>query len=303
MKVVFVSSESVPYAKIGGLADVSGALPRILKKKGIDIINFLPFYGQIDKIKYDFEKIREKLDISGFNERFTLLKHYNEATNLTTYFIENEKFFNRDEIYNDYPDNPERFIFFSKCVLKSLKLIKFKPDIIHCHDWQTSTIPILLKNEIFETNFFANIKILLTIHNLAFQGIGSKEILQKLGLDESFFVPEKLEFHEKVNLLKGGIIYSDVINTVSEKYSQEIQTDKLSFGLKKELISKKNHIFGILNGIDYKIWDPEIDTFIWKNYSFEMLENKEYNKNQLRKELKLPLIPVPLIGMVSRITS
>ncbi|MFX0133406.1 MAG: glycogen synthase GlgA [Candidatus Hodarchaeota archaeon] len=298
-----VSSEFVPYAKTGGLADVTGALSRIMVKKGINIISFLPFYKQIDKKTFIFENLKENLEIPEFKERFSLLKHHNEITNLTTYFIGNEKFFNRDEIYNAYPDNPERFTFFSKAVLKSLEIINFKPEIIHCHDWQTCAIPILIKNEIFKPDFFKNVKTLLTIHNLAFQGIEKKEILQKLGLDDSFFVPEKLEFYEKVNLLKGGIVYSDFINTVSETYAQEIQTDELSFGLKKELTSRKKDLFGILNGIDYEIWDPQVDKYIWKNYSYETLENKKYNKNQLRENLGLTLESVPLIGMVSRITS
>ncbi len=303
MKVVLVSSESVPYAKTGGLADVTGALSRIMVKRGINIISFLPFYKQIDKKAFEFKNLRKNLDIPGFNEKFSLLKHQNEETNLITYFIKNEKFFDREEIYDDYPDNPDRFIFFSKAVLKSLDIIDFIPEIIHCHDWQTSAIPILLNNKLFNPDLFKNVKILLTIHNLAFQGIGNKEILLELGLDNSYFVPEKLEHYEKVNLLKGGIIYSDFINTVSKTYAQEILTDKLSFGLKRELTSKKNHLTGILNGIDYDIWSPEIDTVIWKNYSYKTLENKEYNKENLRKRLGFSPIPGPLIGMVSRITS
>ncbi|MHA1377034.1 MAG: glycogen synthase [Candidatus Helarchaeota archaeon] len=302
MKVAFISSESIPYVKTGGLADVSGALSQIMKSKKVEILNFLPFYRQIKGLNYNFETIKEDLEIPNFEQKSDLLKHYNKRTKLTTYFIKNEFFFNRAEIYNDYEDNPERFIFFSKAVLNALKIIDFKPDIIHCHDWQTSPIPILLKSKVIFPKFFKRSKILLTIHNLAFQGIGNKDILQKLGLDESYFVQSKLEFHGKINLLKGGIIYSDFINTVSETYSKEIQTDKLGFGLKNELILRKSSIFGILNGIDYSIWNPEIDEFIWKQYSYETIKNKNCNKNELLKSLEMEPNGTPLIGMVSRIT-
>lgn len=302
LKIVFVSSEAVPYAKTGGLADVSGALPRALKKLDLELISFLPFYKGVSEKDFEFELIGENLKTATFEDEFNILEHYNNNSQLKTYFIENKNFFFREEIYDNYSDNPERFIFFCQAVLKSLELINFNPDIIHCHDWQTSAIPIILKNIPSESNFFKDTKILLTIHNLAFQGIGDKEILYKLGLDDSFFVPDKLESYDKINLLKGGILYSDFINTVSERYSEEIQTDYLSFGLKNEISSRREHIFGILNGIDYEIWDPNIDAFIWKKYSKDNIENKNYNKNELLKKLELPLKGVPLIGMVTRIT-
>ncbi len=246
--------------------------------------------------------VKENFEVPYFKEKSSLLNSHNSEMNLTTYFIKSDEFFDRDEIYDVYPDNPERFIFFSKAVLKSLKIIEYKPDIIHCHDWHAAAIPILLKTKIFEPKFFEDTKTLMTIHNLAFQGMGKKEILEKLGLDESYFENNKLVTHGKVNLLKGGIIYSDFINTVSVTYSKEIQTEKLGFGLKNELLSRKNDLFGILNGIDYEIWNPETDELIWKNYSQETIENKQYNKLELIKKLNLGSTEFPLLGMVSRIT-
>ncbi|MHA1385974.1 MAG: glycogen synthase [Candidatus Helarchaeota archaeon] len=302
MRVAFVSSESVPYAKTGGLADVSGALPRIMKEKGLDIITFLPFYKQIEKEKFNFELIKNDFDVPHFRKKADLFKHYDKATNLTNYFIKNDDYYNRDEIYDEYLDNPERFIFFSQAVLKSLKILNFRPNIIHCHDWQTCAIPIIIKSKVFEAEFFKNTRTLLTIHNLAFQGISNRTILQKLGLDDSYFVKHKLEFYGKVNLLKGGIVYSDFINTVSETYSKEIQTEKLGFGLKNELLSRSEDIFGILNGVDYNIWNPEIDELIWKQYSIDTIKDKKFNKRELLKKFKLGSDVFPLIGMVSRIT-
>ncbi|MDI6861722.1 MAG: glycogen synthase GlgA [Caldisericia bacterium] len=300
MKIVFVVSEAVPYVKTGGLGDVAGSLPKYLKKSGIHISLILPFYKLIKDKKLSIEYIKE-IEIEINDKKFNF-KIYKDKENFLfdTFLIENDHFFLRDGIYNenniDYKDNHLRFGLFS---LASLKLIKdiIKPDIIHTHDWQTSFLQIY--NKIFQYNF----KTILTIHNLAYQGIFEKDSLFDLGLPQYLFSIDFLEFYGKVNTLKGGIIFSDLITTVSPTYSKEIQKKEFGFGLDGVLKTRRDFLFGILNGIDYDYWNPKTDKFLYANYNFETIENKKINKLNLYKDLNLSFdINNPLYSMITRIT-
>lgn len=294
MKILFCASEVVPFAKTGGLADVAGALPLALEEEGQEIIIAMPRYKAIQDSKFDIKRLNN--DIS-----YSLI-----GRNIKVYFIENEAYFNRDGLYGDksgdYKDNLDRFSYYSKRTLDLLKEINFKPDIIHCHDWQSCLVPVYLKTKYKDDPFYKNIKTVLTIHNIGYQGLFPKEEFPKLGLDWSLFNIEGLEFYDKVNILKGGMVFCDIINTVSPTYSKEIQTKEFGFGLDGLLTKRKDSVFGILNGLDYSIWNPETDKFILKNYSAQDLESKYKNKEDLEVISGLPTKKdVPLFGIVSRL--
>lgn len=294
MKIVMCASEVVPFAKTGGLADVVGALPFALEEQGQDIIIVMPKYKAVSNGKF---KIQEAKDAAAY----TVI-----GKNIKVYFIENEGYFNRDGLYGDksgdYKDNLERFSFYCKATLDLLKKINFKADIIHVHDWQASLIPVYLKANYASEAFYKNIKTVLTIHNIGYQGLFAKDEFPKLGLPWSLFSIDGLEFYDKINILKGGMLFCDIINTVSPTYSKEIQTKEFGFGLDGVLAKRKDCVFGILNGIDYTIWNPQADKFIARNYSLKSIKDKAANKEDLEKACGLPLNPdVPLFGIVSRL--
>ena len=282
MKVLLCSSEIVPFAKTGGLADVAGALPLALEELGVEVRVAMPKYKTIKNATPKLGK------------------------NILVYFIENEKYFNRDNLYGektgDYPDNLERFAFYSQKTMELLKDEDFQPDIIHCNDWQSALIPIYLKNLYQDDPFYKNTKTVLTIHNLAYQGLFPKEQFPKSGLPLELFNIEALEFYDKVCLLKGGIVFSDLITTVSPTYAQEIQTKEFGCGLEGILRKKTQNLFGILNGLDYKIWDPATDKLIFKAYDPFTIQDKAINKTGLQQACKLkPDASIPLFGIVSRL--
>ncbi len=295
MKIVMVASEVVPFAKTGGLADVVGALPLELENHGQDVIVIMPGYQ------------------SAHNHVSPAIKCFHDGVsysvigkNVTVYFIDKKEYFDRDALYSnkagDYPDNLERFAYFCKKTLEFLKIIKFKPDIIHCHDWQSALVPVYLKTTLSQEPFFKKTKTVFTIHNIGYQGLFPKEEMPKTGLDWGVFNPEMLEYYDKINLLKGGIIFSDVINTVSDTYSKEIQTKEFGFGMEGILNKRKNDLYGIINGLDYAIWDPAHDRDIAKNFSVTDLAGKKADKAELQKICNLPLKPgVALLGIVSRL--
>jgi len=294
MKIALCASEVVPFAKTGGLADVAGALPLALEELGQEVIIVMPGYKAIQNSKIKIQKLKEGVSYSIIGK------------NIKVYFIENDAYFNRDGLYQDkkgdYKDNLDRFSYYCKSTLELLKEINFKPDIIHVHDWQTALIPVYLKTLYKKIPFYKNTKTILTIHNIGYQGLFPKEEFPKLGLDWSLFSVEMLEFYGKINILKGGMIFSDIINTVSPTYSKEIQTKEFGFGLEGVLGKRKKDVFGILNGLDYSIWNPETDRFIIKNYSISNIEDKYKNKEELQKICKLPIKEdVPLFGIVSRL--
>jgi len=303
MKILFCSSEVVPFSKTGGLADVCGALPLALEKLGYQVTISTPFYRQTKDLKIKTSTIGRSA-LGGKNlDRDILLTRVGK--NVNVFLIKKDIYFDRDSLYStkegDYPDNLERFSFFCRKTLDSLKKLNYKPDIIHCHDWQSALIPVYLKTVYRGDSFYKNIKTILTIHNLGYQGIFTKEKFPLLGLDWSLFNVEGLEFYDRINILKGGINFSDVITTVSPAYSEEIQTKEQGFGLEGVLTKRKNFLLGILNGIDYSVWDPVTDKNIFKNYSISKIEDKYVNKERLQKLCNLPVKDSLLIGMVGRL--
>lgn len=301
MKIAMCASEVVPFAKTGGLADVAGALPIALEEKGEEVIIIMPKYKAIEDLHLSGRQA--KFDIKRLSDN---VSYSITGKNIKVYFIENDNYFNRDTLYGDkagdYKDNLERFSYYSKKAVELLKEINFKPDIIHVHDWQAALIPVYLKTIFAKDPFYKNTKTVLTIHNIGYQGLFPKEEFAKLGLDSSLFGIDGLEFYDKVNILKGGMIFSDLINTVSSTYSKEIQTKEFGFGLEGVLNKRRNSVFGIINGLDYTIWNPETDKYIAKNFSVKDISGKAKDKENLQAICGLPLKKdVPLFGIVSRL--
>jgi len=301
MKILFVSSEAVPYVKTGGLADVSGALPKELKKRGHDVRIVLPKYSQIDSQKFNIEPCSIVFGIPNFYCEAAIEKTIEPLSKMIVYFVKCDHFFSREEIYDDYEDNAERFIFFSRAVLELLKYLDWKPDIIHCNDWQTGIIPALLKNTSDKDTLYQNIRTLITIHNMTYQGVFSREKFYFTGLPDELYNYHALEYWGKISLLKAGLVYADIINTVSETYAMEIQTSEFGWGLEGILTERKSDLYGIVNGIDYEVWDPKMDSYIWYKYDENSLDQKYLNKEELQKECNLPQIDVPIIGIISRL--
>jgi len=307
MNVAFLASEVVPFVKTGGLADVAGSLPRFLKEQGADVRVLLPFYKSVKAKDYPLKKVVESSLISwrGALSPFSAWEY--SAGSFPVYFIERDEYFDRDFLYGtpdgDYPDNGERFAFFAKASLELIQQIGFKADILHGHDWQAAMAFAFLRNGYGDGPFFKATKSLMTIHNMAYQGLFEKEILQTAGLPGSLFRPEDLEFFGKVNFLKAGILYASAVSTVSPRYSQEIQTPEFGCGLEGLLRTRNERLFGILNGVDYSAWNPEIDPALAENYSRRSLEGKAACKQDLLQAFGLrPAKPgAPLIGIVSRL--
>jgi starch synthase len=307
MKILIVASEVTPFAKTGGLADVIGSLPVALKRLGHDVRIIMPFYRSVKSGGGGIRKGRKSVDIA-VND--AVIKGYLRAGDLhgiPVYFVENREYFDREALYGtasaDYPDNPERFAFFCRAVLAFIKKLDFRPEIIHCNDWQTALIPLLLRHELKADPFYHKAATVYTIHNLAYQGLFPKDVLRKMGLDSSYFTADKIEDRGKVNLMKGGILNADVISTVSPTYCREIQTPAQGCGMEENLRQRARYLYGIINGIDVTRWNPETDRNIYRNYSATAPAGKKINKQELRSHLGLEPRDVPLIGMVSRMVA
>ncbi len=299
LKILFASSEVAPYAKTGGLGDVAGSLPKALAELGHDVRIVLPKYKQIAEGDYvtDYPVEMDHHLETGIL-RQTKLKGRNYQ--VPVYFIDNYKYFYRDGIYG-FADEAERYNFFSKALLGMLPRIDFQPHLIHCNDWQTALIPLFLKTKYAEDPFYQRIATLFTIHNLQYQGVFNKKTLKLIGLGDEFFTLERLEFYGKINFMKAGLLYADIINTVSKKYALEIQTSEYGERLDGLLRKRAQDLYGILNGIDYEEFNPETDPYIYKNYNIETIDLKRENKYALQKETGLPVGDTPLIGIVTRL--
>ncbi len=299
LRILFVSAEVSPFAKTGGLADVAGSLPIVLQEMGNDIRVVLPGYKEIDAEQEYVADFPVKLD--GRQETCVLKEIVGADT--ITYTVNNHHYYNRDGIYMHHDDG-ERFIFLCKASLNLCKVIGFKPDIIHMNDWHVGPIAILLKEKYQKVDpFYKNIKTLLTIHNLEYQGHFEKEVYDLLRLPDELFVPEGVEFYGRFNFVKAGILYSDKINTVSETYSEEILTPEFGERLDGVLVNRKEDLSGILNGISYKDFNPADDPFIHYTYDERDLSGKARNKKDLQSELGLPVENVPVIGVIHRLAS
>ena len=304
--ILFVASESVPFIKTGGLADVVGSLPKSLDKSKYDVRVFIPKYGCMK------QEMKDRL-----NYRTNFYMDYNwksvyvgimEAVvdGITYYFIDNEFYFSGPRPYcDDGLFEIEKYAFFSKAVLSALPLLDFQPDLIHCHDWQTGLIPVYLKDSFAQNDFYKDVKTAMTIHNLKFQGKWGIDAVKNItGLSYDYFTYEKLEAYDNANLLKGGIVYADAVTTVSETYAEEIKTEFYGEGLHGLLQMKSDSLIGIVNGIDYTDFNPETNIHIYNNYSIDNFRKEKLkNKRALQKELGLRQDDkTMLIGIVSRLT-
>ena len=308
-KVLFVSSEVVPYAKTGGLADVVGSLPRALMKLGCEAAVVLPKYKSISPEKYKMKlEIRGLAVPMGMGEvNADIYSTRLGDTQGTVYFIQNDRYFDRDGFYGtaegDYHDNAERFAFFSRAVLEMVKAINWIPDIFHLNDWQSGLAAVYLKTLYEKIPGFTAARSLFSIHNMAYQGLFPKYILPMTGIGWEEFKPEKLEFYDQVNYLKAGLVYSDALNTVSERYALEIQTEEYGHGLQGVLKDRTKDLYGIVNGIDYDEWNPATDKEIPAQYTAKNHEKKIESKKKLLAEQNLKFNEeTPVLGLVSRLT-
>ena len=308
MKIVFVASEVAPFAKTGGLADVTGSLPKELKRMGHDVRIILPFYKTVAEGGFAVSNVLKRITVRFGGREETGLLRQTSLDGIPVFLIGHNDYFQRDFLYGtpagDYPDNPRRFAFFSRCVLEFLKHEDFPPDVLHCHDWQTALIPILLRYELNTDPFYKSTAVLYTIHNLAYQGLFPREALADMGLDQPYFSIERLEYYGKVNLMKGAILATDLVNTVSKKYCREIQTHAQGCGLDGVLQARKEDLSGILNGLDYTEWDPSTDQDIFSKFSAANSAGRAANKADLQQLLGLKQSSdIPLLGMVSRLSA
>lgn len=307
IKIAFVASEAIPYAKTGGLADVAGTLPKVLEKLGCEVKLFIPKYFTIDEskfnLKYNWNIGEIPIMVAGHIRSVHVLQSKLPGSNVEVNFIDCPHYFHRAHFYTNDIDEDERFILFSKGVIEALQHFNWKPDIIHCNDWQTGLIPLLLKDNYSWDNLFKNTSTVFTIHNIGYQGKFSKESLIKAEINERYFYPMgPVEFYNDVSFMKAGISFADIITTVSHTYAKEILTPDYGAGMENILLQRKDDLYGIINGVDYTMWNPETDEQIPFNYTLNSLSEKTKNKEYLLKQFGMPFKKeTPLIGIVSRI--
>ncbi len=308
MKILLATSEAVPFAKTGGLADVCGALPSALARLGHQPALIMPAYRQVFQAGARIEPVGEPFEIPVGQRQVgaRLLQGKIPGTDVPAYFVEQPQYFDRDHLYGagnqDYRDNCERFIFFSRAVLEAIARLNLKVDLLHVNDWQTSLIPAYLKIEYRTRPGFEQIATLLTIHNMSYQGTFWHWDMLLTGLDWKYFNWRQMEFFGNLNFLKTGLVFADSINTVSPRYAEEIQTAPLGCGLEGVLQQRRSVLSGILNGVDYEQWNPATDAHLPTRYGpKEVREGKAANKASLQAELNLPREPgVPLLAFVGR---
>ena len=284
---------------------MAGSLPKSLVSMGYDVRVAMPRYQQIDtKMEYvvDFPvEMAGRQSTCVVREGSIPFKGNNGDGQVPVYFVDNYHYFNRGGIYC-YFDDADRFAFFCKAVLDMLPKIDFKPDIIHCNDWHTGPICMFMKEEYMDYPFYKNMKTLFTVHNLEYQGNFSADVFGIMGMPAEVFHPEKVEFYGMFSFMKAGLVYADIISTVSETYSKEIQTERYGEKMEGLLKRRAKDLFGIVNGIDYEVFNPGTDPRIHKNYGIETINLKKENKYALQKEMGLPQKDVPVIGLISRLT-
>ncbi|MCH1983758.1 glycogen synthase GlgA [Ruminococcus sp. OA3] len=303
--VLFVASEAVPFIKTGGLADVVGSLPKYFDNEKYDVRVIIPKYSCMkEEFKGKLKFVTSfYLDLNWRQQYVGILE--TEYEGIKFYFIDNEEHFSGDKPYSGMPWDLEKYAFFSKAALSMLPVIGFRPDIIHCHDWQTGLVPVYLKERFQGNDFYWGIKSVMTIHNLKFQGVWDLRTVKNItGLSDYYFTPDKLEHNRDANYLKGGIVYADAITTVSETYAEEIKVPFYGEGLDGLMRARSNSLRGIVNGIDYDEYNPETDPAIFKHYNAKNFRKEKIkNKTALQEELGLEVNPkIMMIGMCSRLT-
>jgi starch synthase len=309
LKILMTASEAVPFAKEGGLADVVGALPRFLKARGHDVRVVMPRYYKVDRQRWQLRELPGALvvpmGIIG-NMYCGVLEGRLPGSDVPVYFLEHEKFFGRDPLYDQdnkaYLDNDNRFIFLSKASLELCKMLDFAPDAVHAHDWHTAAVPVLMNTWYRHDHHLKEAASLLTIHNMQHQGTFYEGAMDVLGIGWEHFTHLGLEMHGQVNLLKGGIYHATLLNTVSEGYAREIQTPAFGWGLEGVLRERSWALHGVLNGVDYDEWNPQNDPHLAACYLAGDLSGKAVCKRELQRSLGLPeRAEVPLIGLVTRL--
>lgn len=309
MNIVMIASECVPYAKTGGLADVVGALPVELQKLGHRVMVVMPKYSFIDAERFAMRPFLSSLGVWMGDTLEWCAVHVTDHQGVSVYFIEFERYFNRwglyhDADFNDYLDNPRRFGFLTRAGLQLCRDIQFAPDIVHAHDWHTALAAAYLKIWHWNDPVLGKAASVLTIHNIAYQGVYDARDYPYLGLQWINFTPNKFEDHGRINFLKGGIVYSDIVNTVSPTYARETRTPEGGHGLAPYLNDKGENYVGILNGVDYSRWNPESDPLIPARYSAEDLSGKAVCKRELQRRFLLDVeANIPLVGVVSRLVT
>ena len=316
LKILFVTSEVVPFVKTGGLADVSAALPQTLAELGHEVRIVVPKYGAVDDRKFKIHEVVRlkdiKIELAGKEVIFSLKSCFlpGQRIRVQIYFLDNQEYFgSRNSLYGDpmtgkdYPDNDERFIILNRAVFELIIKLGWIPDIIHCNDWQCGLIPTYLKTVYSGEENFDKFKTLFTIHNLAYQGEFSKSSFKKTGLPDKLNSPKGILHKGKLNFMKSGLVYADAINTVSKTYANEIRTDSvIGSGLKDVLSKRKDDLYGIINGIDTKVWNPDRDKHLPKKYSIKNVEQKAVNKQALAEKFGFEFKEdTPIIGLISRL--
>jgi starch synthase len=302
MKILFVAPEGLPFSKTGGLADVVEALPKALVALGHEVTVLLPRYRGT---KAGIAAGPSLTIPMGDTLRFPVIVNGGTLRGVRYFFVDDPEFFDREHLYGasgkDYPDNAERFAEFSRAAIEFCKKI-WMPNVIHCHDWQSALVPVLLRTQYQKDTAVQGLSVVFTIHNMGYHGTFPREIMRRIGLPEPLYKIDAMEFFARVNFLKGGLIFSDYLTTVSRKYAEEIQTPEYGHGLDGVVRNRADHLVGILNGVDYTIWNPERDKLIAARYSAKDLSGKLACKKNVLELFRLPAesLSKPLIGIVSR---
>jgi starch synthase len=306
LKIAFAATECVPYAKTGGLADVAGSLPIDLAELGCDVKVFIPKYSRIDEstygLKYNWDIGEMPIRINDVIRSVHIHQSKLPNSKIDVYFIDCPHYFYRHRIYTDDPDEDERFTLFSKAIIETLQRLQWVPDVIHCNDWQTGLLPLFIKENYNWDRLFDHTATLFTIHNIGYQGLFSKSVLISAEIDgKHFYSGGPVEQNGAVSFMKAGISFSDLINTVSNTYSHEILTPEYGAGMEIALNQRKDDLYGVLNGADYNVWNPETDPHLPYHYTINDLSGKYLNKRFLLKHFSIePDENLPLIGIVSR---
>ncbi len=322
LRILMVASEVVGFAKTGGLADVAGSLPRALAQRGHEVAVAMPYYRAVRFGKIQPKPTSHVLNVPIGSRTLACRVFESKLPNseVPIYFIDAPEYFDRDDGYQgrglyqatmpggykaDYPDNAERFAFFSRAALELIPTIRFQPDIVHANDWQTGLVPVYL-SEVFRTNpKYANIRSVFTIHNIAYQGMFGADVMRMTGLPGWMFNAKQLEYHGHLNYLKSGVVFADAVNTVSPTYAREIQTAEYGCGLEGLLIEYKDKLSGIVNGVDYDVWNPALDPLLPERYdATNVFERKPASKAELQKRFGLPVdASKPVLGLVARLVT
>ncbi|HWS15531.1 MAG TPA: glycogen synthase GlgA [Candidatus Methylomirabilis sp.] len=308
MKVLVVSSEIVPFAKTGGLADVTGALPKALRKIGVEADCILPRYRCVDRDRFPLVRPGEAIRVPlGHREEEGSIEEADAGGGVRAFLVRNDRYFDREFLYGtregDYVDNCERFTFFCRAVMEWIVRSGRRYDILHCNDWQTALVPTYVKTLYADREPFRGTGTVFTVHNLGYQGLFWNHDLPMTGLGWELFTPQGLEFYGQVNLMKAGLVYADILSTVSATYSREIQTPEYGYGLEGVLYERREDLYGIVNGIDDEEWHPATDRWIAANYSVDDLSGKAACRRDLLSGFGLPPGDEPILGLIGRLTA